>query len=56
MLRFMARRLVLLIPVAIGILLVTFLIVRLIPGDPCVAMLGERATPTKCEEFKERYG
>jgi peptide/nickel transport system permease protein len=56
MLRFIARRLVLLLPVAIGILLVTFLIVRLIPGDPCVAMLGERATPQKCEEFKERYG
>lgn len=56
MLRFLARRLVLLLPVAIGILLVTFLIVRLIPGDPCVAMLGERATEAKCEEFKERYG
>jgi len=56
MLRFMARRLVLLLPVAIGILLITFLIVRLIPGDPCVAMLGERATEAKCEEFKDRYG
>jgi peptide/nickel transport system permease protein len=56
MLRFMARRLVLLIPVAIGILLVTFLIVRLIPGDPCIAMLGERATEAKCDAFKERYG
>ncbi len=56
MLRFLARRLVLLLPVAIGILLITFLIVRLIPGDPCIAMLGERATEEKCEEFKERYG
>ncbi len=54
--RFIARRLVLLIPVAIGILLVTFLIVHSIPGDPCVAMLGERATPQKCEAFKQRYG
>lgn len=56
MMRFLARRLVLLLPVAIGILLVTFLIVRLIPGDPCVAMLGERATEAKCNDFKERYG
>ncbi|MHB1120317.1 MAG: ABC transporter permease, partial [Bellilinea sp.] len=56
MMRFLARRLVLLLPVAIGILLVTFLIVRLIPGDPCVAMLGERATEAKCEDFKDRYG
>ncbi len=45
-----------LIPVTIGILLITFAIVRLIPGDPCVVMLGERATQAKCDEFKARYG
>ena len=32
------------------------MIVRLIPGDPCVTMLGERATPAKCEAFLDRYG
>ena len=56
MIRFIIRRLVLLLPVAIGILLVTFMIVRLIPGDPCKAMLGERATQEKCDAFMERYG
>ena len=56
MVRFISRRLMLLIPVLVGILLVTFVIVRLIPGDPCVVMLGERATPDKCEAFKARYG
>lgn len=56
MLRFLARRLILLLPVAIGILLITFIIVRAIPGDPCKAMLGERATEEKCEVFRERYG
>jgi peptide/nickel transport system permease protein len=40
----------------IGVILVTFLIVRLIPGNPCVTMLGERATPAKCDAFMERYG
>ncbi|MGQ0603435.1 MAG: hypothetical protein ACT4QE_17275 [Anaerolineales bacterium] len=45
MTQFLLRRLVLLIPVLLGILAVTFAIVRLIPGDPCVVMLGERATP-----------
>src|SRR5512135_1969299 len=54
--QFVARRLLLLIPVLIGILLVTFIIVRLIPGDPCVAMLGERATPAMCFAFRERFG
>ncbi len=54
--QFVARRLLLLIPVLIGILLVTFIIVHLIPGDPCVAMLGERATPAACSAFRERFG
>src|SRR5512142_481782 len=54
--QFVARRLLLLIPVLIGILLVTFVIVHLIPGDPCVAMLGERATPAACSAFRDRFG
>jgi peptide/nickel transport system permease protein len=56
MIQFIARRLILLIPVMVGIILVTFVIVRLIPGDPCVVMLGEKATQAKCDEFKHRYG
>ncbi|MCX6055583.1 MAG: ABC transporter permease [Chloroflexi bacterium] len=54
--QFIGRRLLLLIPVFLGVILVTFMIVRLIPGDPCVAMLGERASPQRCEAFLERYG
>jgi len=56
MIQFVTRRLILLLPVLVGILFVTFAIVRMIPGDPCVVMLGERATPEKCAQFKERYG
>lgn len=56
MLQFLTRRLILLIPVMIGILLVTFVIVRLIPGDPCVVMLGEKATPAACAAYRERFG
>jgi peptide/nickel transport system permease protein len=40
----------------IGVLLVTFAIVRLIPGDPCVTMLGEKATKATCDAFLARYG
>ena len=54
--QFIGRRVLLLIPVLLGVILVTFVIVRMIPGDPCVTMLGERATPAKCEAFLERYG
>jgi len=56
MAQFLVRRLILLLPVLVGILLVTFIIVRLIPGDPCKVMLGEKATEVVCEAFKERYG
>ena len=56
MTQFVLRRLLLLIPVLFGIVLVTFVIVHSIPGDPCIAMLGERATQAKCEDFRERYG
>jgi peptide/nickel transport system permease protein len=54
--QFLARRLLLIIPVLIGIIFVTFVMVRAIPGDPCRAMLGERATDRTCNAFKERYG
>lgn len=56
MLRFIARRLLSSIPVLFGILLVTFIIARIIPGDPCQAALQERATPAACADFNERYG
>lgn len=56
MFQFITRRLLMLIPVLIGILLVTFTITRMIPGDPCLVMLGEKATPQACDAFRERYG
>jgi ABC-type dipeptide/oligopeptide/nickel transport system permease component len=42
---YIARRLLGLIPVLVGISLLVFSFVRLIPGDPALIMLGERATP-----------
>jgi peptide/nickel transport system permease protein len=56
MLRFIARRLLYSIPVLFGILLATFVIARVIPGDPCQAALQERATPEACADFNERFG
>lgn len=51
MLQYTVRRLILSIPVLFGILTVTFLLARAIPGDPCKAMLGEKATAAVCERF-----
>ncbi|MEW5958338.1 MAG: peptide ABC transporter permease, partial [Chloroflexota bacterium] len=56
MTQYITRRLVLAIPVLIGILFATFALARIIPGDPCRAVLGERATDEICDAFIERYG
>ena len=56
MLGFIARRILLSIPVLIGILLVTFVLARMIPGDPCKAILGEKATQEVCERFARDHG
>jgi peptide/nickel transport system permease protein len=56
MLTFVSRRLLLSIPVLIGIVIVVFVLMRLIPGDPCRAMLGERATEAACQRFNEANG
>ena len=56
MLSFLFRRLVLAIPVLLGILFVTFALARLLPGDPCRAELGEKATKQICDAYNERHG
>jgi peptide/nickel transport system permease protein len=56
MIRFISQRLLAAIPVLLGILFVTFALARLLPGDPCRAMLGEKATAQVCDAFNERYG
>jgi len=53
---YIIKRLLISIPVLFGILLVTFVLARLIPGDPCKAMLGEKATIEVCEKFDKRFG
>ncbi len=53
---YIARRLLLSIPVLFGILFATFALARLIPGDPCHAILGEKATEKVCNEFIHRHG
>ncbi|MBK8418263.1 ABC transporter permease [Candidatus Villigracilis saccharophilus] len=53
---YIIRRLFLSIPVLFGILFATFALARLIPGDPCRAMLGEKATKVVCDEFNHRHG
>ena len=48
MIRFIIHRLLSSIPVLFGIVLSVFILARVIPGDPCKAQLGERATEAAC--------
>jgi peptide/nickel transport system permease protein len=54
--QFLFRRLILLLPVLFGITFVTFALARILPGDPCFAILGEKATAEQCAAYREREG
>jgi dipeptide transport system permease protein len=57
MLSFIARRLGLLIPTFFGVTLLTFALIRMIPGDPVEVMMGERRVdPVMHAEAMERLG
>ena len=53
---YLGRRLLQLIPVAIGVTLVSFLLIHLIPGDPARAALGIHATPHAVKALDHSYG
>jgi peptide/nickel transport system permease protein len=55
-LRFIARRLLSAIPVLLGVVILVFVLARVIPGDPCRAALGERATKEICDAYIARVG
>jgi peptide/nickel transport system permease protein len=54
--RFVVRRLLLSIPVLFGVVVLVFALARVIPGDPCVATYGEKATQEVCDAFNHRWG
>jgi peptide/nickel transport system permease protein len=54
--RYFIRRLISLIPTLLGVTIVIFLLLRLIPGDPAVAMLGEHAAEDNVERIREQLG
>jgi peptide/nickel transport system permease protein len=54
--RYLLGRLLQILPVLVGVSLVVFLLVRLIPGDPAIAMLGSRATPELIARVHSQLG
>jgi peptide/nickel transport system permease protein len=55
-LTFVARRLVLTIPVLLGVATLVFALIHLIPGDPAQSMLGESASTSDIEALRHRLG
>lgn len=56
MLRFIVRRLLLTIPVLLGVATLVFSLIHLVPGDPVQAMLGDSATPQDVADVRARLG
>lgn len=56
MYRYLVRRLLLMIPVLLGISIIVFLIMELIPGDAAQAILGSYATPENLARVRSELG
>jgi peptide/nickel transport system permease protein len=56
MLRFVVRRLLLLVPILLGLSILVFLWIRALPGSPATALLGERANAAAIEALNKQYG
>ncbi|HEV8339574.1 MAG TPA: ABC transporter permease [bacterium] len=56
MLRYLARRLLLLVPVMLGAALIAFALLLLIPGDPAVALLGQEVSGPELARFRHLLG
>lgn len=54
--RFILYRPLQLIPVLVGISIITFVLVRSIPGDPARVLLGPRSTPEAIRRVREQFG
>ena len=56
MLKYILKRILLLIPVLIGATFIVFFVMDMTPGDPAVAKLGVDATAEQIEELREEMG
>jgi peptide/nickel transport system permease protein len=56
MVMYMIRRLLMLIPVLLGVTFLTFAIAQVTPGDPVLMMLGQYATPERVAKMREQLG
>jgi peptide/nickel transport system permease protein len=53
---YILRRMLQMIPTALGVTILVFFLIHLIPGDPARAFLGPHATPSLVKAFDQRWG
>jgi len=53
---FIIRRMLQMIPVVLGVILVVFLIMQMVPGDPAVLLAGESATKEQVAQLRDQLG
>ncbi|UVI30741.1 ABC transporter permease [Paenibacillus spongiae] len=56
MLGYVLRRMAMMVPSLIGIVVVTFILTRVLPGDPALMITGEQALPEFVDKVREQYG
>ena len=56
MLRYLVRRLLLTIPVLLGVATLVFALIHLVPGDPAQSMLGDGASPEEVQKLRQALG
>lgn len=56
MIKYIIRRLLLLIPVLLGVTFIVFTMLYITPGDPAKMVLGDTATPEAIEQYREEQG
>lgn len=56
MLKYVFRRILMLIPVILGVTILIFTLMYIVPGDPAISILGSTAEPWEYEELREKMG
>ncbi|WP_428538674.1 ABC transporter permease [Rhodopila sp.] len=56
MFRFILRRCLLVVPSLLGLLVLIFVLIRVVPSDPAVALAGDSASPRQIAEIRHQYG
>ncbi len=56
MVAYVARRILFTLPIALGTTVMLFLVTHVIPSDPAIAMLSDKAPPEVLEAFRHRWG